>query len=115
MAATDLHWLIADCASLCCDEPSLRSAAERAQARCRDLYSYLSNKIDALTDDGARYRHGMPISSSRAEACVDDIANARMGKNSRMRWSANGAHRVAIIRAAVLDGRLSVTQCAQAA
>lgn len=115
MAATDLHWLIADCASLCRDEPLLRSAAERAQARCRDLYSYLSNNIDALIDYGARYRQGIPISSSRAEGCVDDIANARMGKNRRMRWSPNGAHRVAITRAAVLDGRLSVTQCAQAA
>ena len=115
MAATALHWLIADCASLCCDEPSLRSAAERAQARYRDLYSYLSNNIDALIDYGARYRRGVPISSSRAEGCVDDIANARMGKNRRMRWSPNGAHRVAITRAAVLDGRLSVTQCAHAA
>ena len=47
---------LADCASLCCDEPLLRSAAERAQARCRNLSSYFSNNIDALIDDGARYR-----------------------------------------------------------
>ena len=106
---------LADCASLCCDEPLFRSAAEGAQARCRALYSYLSNYIGALIDYGARYRQGMPISKSRTEGCVDDFANARMGKSRRMGWSPNGAHRVAITRAAVLDGRLSITQSAQAA
>jgi hypothetical protein len=29
-----------------------------------------------------------------------------MGKKQRMRWSPRGAHRVAVVRAAVLDGRL---------
>jgi len=48
----------------------------------------------------------MPISTSRAEGCVDEIANARMAKKHRMRWSPHGAHRIAVVRAAVLDGRL---------
>jgi hypothetical protein len=48
----------------------------------------------------------MPISTLRAEGCVDEIANARMAKKQRMRWSPQGAHRVAVVRAAVLDGRL---------
>ena len=30
---------------------------------------------------------------------------ARMAKKQRMRWSPQGAHRIAIVRAAVLDGR----------
>ena len=47
--------------------------------------------------------------SSRAEGCVDDIGNARMGKRRRMRWSPKGAHSVAVTRAAVLDGRLTVS------
>lgn len=62
--------------------------------------------MNNLTDYGRRYRTGLPISSSRAEGCVDDIGNTRMGKRRRMRWSPNGAHRVAVVRAAVLDGRL---------
>jgi hypothetical protein len=41
-----------------------------------------------------------------AEARVHEIAKARMGKKQLMRWSPRGAHRVALVRAAVRDGRL---------
>ena len=41
--------------------------------------------MDSLTDYGQRYRTDRPISSSRAEGCVDDIGNTRMGKRRRMR------------------------------
>ena len=64
-----------------------------------------ANNVDALIDYGARHRSKLPISTSRAEGCVDEIANARMAKKQRMRWSPRGAHCVAIVRAAVLDGR----------
>jgi hypothetical protein len=63
------------------------------------------NNVDALINYGVRYRSRLPISTSRAEGCVDEIANARMAKKRRMRWSPQGAHRVATVRAAVLDGR----------
>jgi len=63
--------------------------------------------MDNLTNYGKRHRRGLPVSSSRAEGCVGDIGNTRMGKRRRMRWSPNGAHRVAVVRAAVLDGRLT--------
>lgn len=71
--------------------------------------SYLTNNMGSLVNYGRRYRSGLPISISRAEGCVDDIGNARMGKRRRMRWSPRGAHNVAVTRAAVLDGRLSVS------
>jgi hypothetical protein len=32
-----------------------------------------------------------------------------MGKRRRMRWSPKGAHNAAVTRAAVLDGRLTVS------
>ena len=73
---------------------------------CQELRAYLANNESALIDYGARYRAGRPISTSRAEASVDEIANARMAKRRRMRWSPRGAHCVATVRAAVLDGRL---------
>ncbi len=38
---------------------------------------------------------------------MDEIANARMAKRQRTRWSLQGAHRVATVRAAVLDGRFT--------
>lgn len=104
---TSLQWLMVDCARLSADDRLATEAARRVQARCRDLYSYFANNMDNLTDYGRRYREGLPISSSRAEGCVDDIGNSRMGKRRRMRWSPKGAHRVAVVRAAVLDGRLT--------
>lgn len=113
-AGTDLQWLMADCARVSKD-PAVREAASRALARCYDLYSYLANNMDSLTNYGRRYRKGLPISTSRAEGCVDDIGNARMGKRRRMRWSPRGAHNVAVTRAAVLDGRLSVPNARMAA
>lgn len=106
-ATTSLQWLMVDCARLGTDDRVAIEAVRRVQARCRDLYSYLANNMDNLTDYGRRHRAGLPISSSRAEGCVDDIGNTRMGKRRRMRWSPKGAHRVAVVRAAVLDGRLT--------
>lgn len=73
---------------------------------CTELKGYAQNNRDAIVNYHRRYHGKRPISSSRAEGCVDEIANARMGKKQRMRWSPRGAHRVALVRAAVLDGRL---------
>jgi hypothetical protein len=85
----------------------LRPAVSRFRVRCEELRSYLENNEAALIDYSRRYHSGQPVSTSRAEGCVDEIANTRMAKRRRMRWSPRGAHRVAVVRAAVLDGRLS--------
>lgn len=106
-ATTSLQWLMIDCARLTTVDRAVSEAADRVQARCRDLYSYLANNIDSLTNYGQRHRSGLPISSSRAEGCVDDIGNTRMGKRRRIRWSPKGANRVTVVHAAVLDGRLT--------
>ncbi|WP_054007435.1 ISKra4 family transposase [Cypionkella psychrotolerans] len=115
VAETYLKGLMHDCASFAEEPQAVRAAAARVQARCETLYTYLANNMESLVDYGRRYRSGLPISSSRAESSVDDIANARMGKRRRMRWSLKGAHRVAVTRAAVLDGRLTVTNSKRAA
>ncbi len=86
-----------------------RPAVARLVWNCDDLRRYLANNEDSLIDYGMRYRSKFPISTSRAEGCVDEIANARMAKKQRMRWSPQGAHRVANVRAAVLDGRFNPT------
>lgn len=109
-AATILKVLQIDCDRLHTETRELRESAKRVRARCQDLYSYLANNFDALVDYGHRHRNGLAVSSSRAEGCVDDIGNTRMGKRRRMRWSPRGAHRVAVTRAAVLDGRLGVSK-----
>ena len=115
VAETYLNGLMHDCARLAAEPPAVRAAAARVQARCETLYIYLANNMESLLDYGRRYRSGLPISSSRAEGSVDDIANTRMGKRRRMRWSPKGAHRVAVTRAAVLDGRLTVVNSRSAA
>jgi hypothetical protein len=84
----------------------LRQTVDRFLWHCDELRGYLANNETAPIGYGARYRTSAPTSSSRAEGCVDEIANARMAKRLRMRWSPKGAHRVALVRAAVLDGRL---------
>jgi hypothetical protein len=84
----------------------LRPAVGRFLARCEELRGYLANNEAALVEYSRRYHSGQTVSTSRAEGCVDEIANARMAKRRRMRWSPRGAHRVAVVRAAVLDGRL---------
>ncbi len=86
-----------------------RRAVARLLWNCDDLRRYLANNVDSLIDYGMRDRSKLPVSTSRAEACVDEIANARMAKQQRMRWFPQGAHRVATIRAAVMDGRFNPT------
>jgi hypothetical protein len=90
---------------VCLNGERFRSPVGRLLWNCDDLWRYLTNNVDALINYGARYRSKLPISTSRAEGCVDEIANARMAKKQRMRWSPRGAHCVATVRAAVLDGR----------
>lgn len=83
-----------------------QASANDLRRLCSEPRAYARNKCDAIVNYHRRYHDKRPVSTSRAEGCVDEIANARMGKKQRMRRSAGGAHRVAMVRAAVLDGRL---------
>jgi hypothetical protein len=85
---------------------SVQESTNDLQRLCTELKAYVQNNRDAIINYHRRYHGKRPVSTSRAEGCVDEIANARMGKKQRMRWSPHGAHRVALVRAAVLDGRL---------
>ena len=57
---------------------------------------------------GARYYKGLPISSSIAESAVNQVVSHRMAKKQQMRWTDEGAHRLAQVRVADLNGELSV-------
>jgi hypothetical protein len=88
---------------------TFRPSVARLLWNCPELSRYLANNTGSLINYGERSRSKLPISISRAEGCVDEIANARMAKKQRMRWSPQGAHRISTVRAAVLDSRLKVT------
>ena len=91
-----------------CVYPAMRHADRLAAlARVMELSTYLNYNKPAVINYARRRLRGRAVSTSRAEGLVNDIANIRMGKRQRMRWSPRGAHRVVTVRAAVLDGRLS--------
>ena len=85
VAETYLKGLMHDCTCLAEEPSAVCTAAARVRARCETLYIYLANNMESLVDYGRRYSNGLPISSSRAEGSVDDIANARMGKRRSVR------------------------------
>ena len=89
---------------------SYETSATDLRRLCNELQNYAYNNRDAIINYHRSYHDKRPVSTSRAEGCVDEIANARMNKKQRMRWSPYGAHRVAVVRAAVLDGRLNSLQ-----
>lgn len=68
----------------------------------RRLYFYIDNNAGTLANYGARYRKGLPISS-----IADSAVNHRMAKKQQMRWTDEGAHCLAQVRVAVLNGELS--------
>jgi hypothetical protein len=64
-----------------------RPAIARLLWNCADLRRYLANNVDALIDYGTRYRSKLPISTSRAEGCVDgqEAAYAMVSPGSSLR------------------------------
>ena len=86
---------------------SLLDAASEAHSASYKGHCDLANNTGSLVNYGERYCSKFPVSTSRAEGCVDEIANARVAKNQRMTLPPQGAHRMAVVRAAVLNGRLS--------
>lgn len=56
---------------------------------------------------GKHYREHKPISTGMAESAVNQVANARMCKCQKMRWTPRGAHLLAQGRCAVIVGDLA--------
>ena len=80
----------------------------------RRLYFYVENNAGTLVNYGARYRKGLPISSSIAESAVNQVVSHRMAKQQQMRWTDEGAHCLAQVRVADLNGEFSVQRLSEA-
>ena len=78
----------------------------------RRLYFYIENNAGTIANYGARYRKGLPISSSIAESAVNQVVSHRMAKKQQMRWTNEGAYCLAQVRVADLNGELSVQRIA---
>ena len=86
----------------------------RQNRNLRRLYFYVDNNAATLVNYGARYRKGMPISGSIAESAVNLVLSHRMAKKQQMRWTDEGAHCLAQVRVADLNGEFSVRRLSAA-
>jgi hypothetical protein len=64
--------------------------------------------VHVQLETSARYRKGLPISSSIAASAVNLVVSHRMAKKQQMRWTDEGAHCLAQVRVADLNGELWV-------
>ena len=75
--------------------------------RTRKLVAYVECNGGATIPYGSRHRDGRSISTAMAESAVNQVLNHRMCKRQQMRWSPRGAHLLAQVRCAVINGDLS--------
>jgi hypothetical protein len=99
-------WPISPASSATLGGPAFEEKTTRLVALCEELQTYIWNNPTAIRDYGQRRREGKAISTADAEGTVNQLVNARLNRAGQMRWSAQGAHRVLQVRAAVLDGHL---------
>ena len=69
-----------------------------------DLRRYVCSNAHLLIDYASHQQAGETISTARVESAVNNLVNRRMNKSQQMRWSANGAHHLLQVRAAVING-----------
>jgi hypothetical protein len=75
--------------------------------RMRELVADIECNGGATIPYGRRHRDGRLISTAMAESAVNQVLNHRMCKRQQMRWSPRGAHLLAQVRCAVINGDLS--------
>jgi hypothetical protein len=95
------------CRIVVCETPKFKQSLEQLDYRLREFFAYLESNKGATIDYGTRYRAGKPISTAMAESAVNQVLNARMCKRQQMRWTPRGAHLLAQVRCAVINGDLT--------
>jgi hypothetical protein len=95
------------CRIVIAETPKFRESLKSLDYRVRDLFAYLQSNEGALVAYGKRHRAGKLISTALAESAVNQVINARMCKRQQMRWSPRGAHLLAQVRCAVINGDLA--------
>lgn len=70
------------------------------------LLTYIRSNRGAIINYGARYRAGLRVATTLAEAAVNSLVAKRMVKKQQMRWSQHGAHMLMQVRTAEINGDL---------
>jgi hypothetical protein len=99
-----LRQILLMCRIVVPETAGFKESLERIDYRVRGVLSYvLSNSVKPVAY-GRRYRKGQSISSAMTESAVNHVVNARMCKRQQMRWTPRGAHLLAQVRCAMLNG-----------
>jgi negative regulator of replication initiation len=107
--AVDKMWrILTVCRIVVPETAGFKERLEHLDWRVREFFEYLDNNKGTLLNYGKRHREGKPISTAMAESAVNQVINARMCKRQQMRWSPRGAHLLAQVRCAVINGDLAV-------
>ena len=88
------------------ETPGVVESLAQLDYRTRELVEYVEANGGSTINYGARHRRGKPISTATAEFAVNQVLNHRMCKRQQMRWSPIGAHLLAQVRCAVINGDL---------
>jgi hypothetical protein len=80
---------------------------EQLDYRLGELFACLESNTGSTIAYGKHYREHRPISTAMAESAVNQVINARMCKHQHMRWTPRGAHLLAPVRCAVINGDLA--------
>jgi len=99
-----LRQILLMCRIVVAEPPGFKECLERIDYRIRDVLSYVLRNSVKPVAYGPRYRKGQSISSAMAESAVNQVIHARMCKRQQMRWTPRGAHLLAQVRCAVLNG-----------
>ena len=87
--------------------PKFARSLEQLAYRLDELFAYLERNEGSTIAYGKHYREHKPISTAMAESAVNQVVNARMCKSQQMRWTPRGAHLLAQVRCAVINGDLA--------
>lgn len=94
------------CRVIVAETPSVVESLTQLDYRTRELVEYVEANGGSTINYGARHRLGKPISTATAEFAVNQVLNQRMCKRQQTRWSPIGAHLLAQVRCAVINGDL---------
>jgi hypothetical protein len=75
----------------------------------REFNGYIRANQSYIVNYGDRYRNGETISSSIAEATVNQVVSKRFVKKQQQRWTKKGVHLLLQVRTQVLNEELAQT------